>query len=240
MVYRIVVCDDDKVYADKTGQFIQAYCKRNKISVSLDIFYESGPVLDAVESRKNYDLCILDIEMRKFSGLEIAKRIKETEPKTLVILLTAHIEFAVAGYDLNVFRYIPKTDFANRMEAALEAAFDWLAFQEGKFYFIRNSRRFEKIAYNEICYMYKKQKNTMIFTESGEEIPVRKTLAEIYKELNSDEFIYIDRCYIINILKVKRIDGRKVFLPCGVTLNMSIAHSAQTRKQINQFWGDRV
>ena len=239
-MYKIAICDDDIEFMSGLERFVKDYCTRNHILVKIDTFSESGGMLDTVESRKYYDLYILDIEMPGYNGMYIAKRIKETLPQTLIILVTVHMEFAIDGYILDVFRYIPKNCLNARLENALRDAFQRLQMQEGKFYIISNSRRFEKIDYNDICYIYKKQKNTMIVTERAEEIPVRKTLNNVYEELDGEEFIYIDRCYIINMLKIKRIENERVYLSCGKSLTMSVLNSAKVKKKVSLFWGERI
>ena len=71
----IAICDDDIEFMSGLERFVKDYCTRNHILVKIDTLSESGGMLDTVESRKYYDLYILDIEMPGYNGMDIAKLI---------------------------------------------------------------------------------------------------------------------------------------------------------------------
>ncbi len=52
---------------------------------------------------KQMDILILDIEMPKMSGFEIANYVKKSNPNCLIIFMTSHVNYAVDGYkDINL------------------------------------------------------------------------------------------------------------------------------------------
>ena len=55
--------------------------------------------------------------------------------------------------------------------------------------------RMEKIPYKHILYIQRDGKNARIISENGES-KVRKSLKKIYEELDTQEFIFIDRGFI--------------------------------------------
>ena len=66
----------------------------------------------------DFNLCILDIEMPKLSGMEVAKLIKDTP----VIFTTAYKEYAAEAFDLNAIDYIQKPIQKERFEKAISKA----------------------------------------------------------------------------------------------------------------------
>ena len=58
-----------------------------------------------------YDIVITDIRLPQGSGLDIVQQVRETQPETLVILVTAYasVDSAVQALNLGAFRYIIKT-----------------------------------------------------------------------------------------------------------------------------------
>jgi two-component system response regulator AtoC len=60
--------------------------------------------------RRNYDLVVLDIKLPGIDGIEVLKRIKESNKDELVIMITAHggIESAVQCMKLGAFHYLTK------------------------------------------------------------------------------------------------------------------------------------
>jgi len=68
------------------------------------------------------DMVLLDIGMPELSGLDVLKRLRGLDHIPAVILTTAHDEFAVRAFELEVLDYILKPIVARRCVAALERA----------------------------------------------------------------------------------------------------------------------
>jgi len=71
-------------------------------------FLEAIPGLD-------FNVCILDIQMPGFTGLEVAQHLKDK----LIIFTTAYKEFAAEAFDLNAVDYIRKPLQKERFEKAI-------------------------------------------------------------------------------------------------------------------------
>lgn len=76
-----------------------------------DIFMQEFPSMD-------FDLCILDIEMPKYNGLEIAELLKNKA----VIFTTAYKEYALDAFNLQAIDYIQKPVQKERLEKAVAKA----------------------------------------------------------------------------------------------------------------------
>ncbi len=114
----IAVCDDEKIYRDKTVALIKATLGScGKINISLFLSGES--LLDACKDVK-FDLIFLDIEMQGINGLETAREIRKTNSGVMIVFLTGYSEFAVDGYEVGAFRYILKNqpDFIYKKQMA--------------------------------------------------------------------------------------------------------------------------
>ena len=69
---------------------------------------------------------------------------------------------------------------------------------------------------------------------------VRKSLQQVFEELNAPEFIFIDRGYIVNIVQVMKINDSIAVLKNGEQLPISRSHLQEVKRQINQFWGAHI
>jgi len=69
---------------------------------------------------------------------------------------------------------------------------------------------------------------------------VRKSLQQVFEELNTPEFIFIDRGYIVNIIQVMKISDGMAYLKSGVTLPISRSHLQEVKQQINKYWGAHI
>lgn len=69
---------------------------------------------------------------------------------------------------------------------------------------------------------------------------VRKSLQQIFSELDVPEFLFIDRSYIVNIIQIMKVSDGMAVLKNGVELPISRAHLQEVKLQINRFWGAHI
>lgn len=194
---------------------------------------------DITEDKFHYDLMLLDIEMPGCTGMEVAEKVKPYLPNVKIIFITSHIEYAIDAFELAIFRYVPKNDIAKRLPTAIRDALKLLELEDGKVYTIQNRSRLEKIPYREILNIEKDGKNAVIFTED-EEYKVRKSLQQVYSELEAEEFIYIDRGCIVNMIHIMQIKDGMAVLRNGTALPISRSHLQEVKEEINTYWGKHI
>ena len=82
-------------------------------------------------------------------------------------------------------------------------------------------------------------KNSVICSNTGTS-KVRKSLQKVFEELDTPEFIFIDRGYIVNIIQIMKIADGMAFLKNGEALPISRSHLQSVKQQINRFWGSHI
>lgn len=237
---KIAVCDDDHEAVQSHIRITKNCLERCRIPGEISSYMDSAGLLcDIIEDHWFFDLLLLDIEMPDVTGMEIAEKIRPYLPEVRIIFITSHLEYAIDAFELSIFRYVPKDDAGGRLSTAVQDAIRLLALEDGRTYTIRTSSRMEKIPYKNICYLERDGKNTAIITDSGVS-RVRKSLQQVYAELDSEEFIYIDRGYIVNLIKIMQIRDGMAVLKNGTSLPVSRSHLQTVKEQINQYWGEHI
>lgn len=236
----IAVCDDDKT-AVQSHQKKAEDCLRQCGTVgNISTYTNSDNLLyDITEDGFFFDLILLDIEMPGNSGMELAEKIKPFLPNVKIIFITSHIEYAIDAFELSIFRYVPKDDADRRLPAAIVDAVKLIELEDGKSYTIQTNSRLEKIPYKEIYYIERDGKNASI-TAAGGISRVRKSLQQVYEELGAEEFIYIDRGCIVNIIHIMQVKGGMAVLKNGMSLPVSRSHLQEVKEQINSYWGTHI
>ncbi|MCI9271391.1 MAG: response regulator transcription factor [Dorea sp.] len=237
---RIAVCDDDKS-AVRVHKEITENCLKQCGSIGeIAVYSTSGNLLyDITKDEFFFDLILLDIEMPGSTGMEIAEEIKPYLPNVKIIFITSHIEYAIDAFELSVFRYVPKNDIEKRLFPAICDAVKLIELEAGKVYTIQTSSRFEKIPYKAIYYIVRDGKNASIITDGGSS-KVRKSLGQVYEELGAEEFIYIDRGCIVNMIQILQVKEGAAVLNNGVSLPISRSHLQEVKEKINRYWGAHI
>ena len=236
----IAVCDDEKKLADSNRTVLESVLKELGEPAEITVYTDSSNLLyDITEDGFHYDLLLSDIEMPQISGMELAEKIKSFLPEIRIFFITSHIEYAIDAFELSIFRYIPKSEIEKRLPSAIKDAVSLINIEADKSYVIQSKGRFEKIPFKNILYIERDGKNAAINTTEGIS-RVRKSLQTVFDELNCEEFIFIDRGYIVNIIHIMQIKNNAAVMKNGTVLPISRSHLQTVKEKINSYWGKMI
>lgn len=237
---QIAICDDDKNAVAAHAKMTEESMQRCRAAGQISTYTDSENLLyDITQDKFFFDLILLDIEMPGSTGMEVAEKIKPFLPNVKIIFITSHIEYAIDAFELSVFRYVPKNDIEKRLSAAIEDAVRLISLEEGRTYTIQTNSRLERIPYKEIYSIERDGKNASITAENGVS-KVRKSLQQVYEELASEEFIYIDRGCIVNMIHIMQVKDGMAVLKNGISLPISRSHLQEVKEKINIYWGTHI
>ena len=236
-MYRIAICDDDENCLKLTEERVKEYCQEHEIDTVLTPLSDNDLLMEYIEEKRLFDAYILDVQMRTYSGLDIARQIKEVAEGAGIIFLSAYPSYAVEACGMNVVRYVLKEQMEKELPLALDALFRRLESPGGgKDYVISNQRKYVKLAQRDILYLYKEQKNVVFVLKDGREERERTTLQEVYGRLESGEMCWLDRGIILNLHHVRRVAEDRVEMTDGHVLVTNQAHTAELKKKLHDRW----
>lgn len=221
-MYRILLCDDDQEFLTLLEDKVKEYYRGKDVIVkSVD---DSDILVTLIEKSQFFDAYILDIEMQEYSGIEIARMIKQHSKSAAIIFLTAFSVYAIEACGMYIFRYILK----ERLETE-------------KRYQIVNQRKCISFFQREIIYITKEQKNAVFHKVDGTEEYDRLTLREVYQKLaNESEMCFADRGIIINLFHVCRVETDRVVLSNGEKFYFNSTQISDIKKKITLYWGNVI
>ncbi|MDF2871869.1 MAG: hypothetical protein K0R05_3444 [Anaerocolumna sp.] len=232
---KIAIVDDMRANIDCVALEVNKFFRNKSIPFRVSCYENSKNFIYDIEENQYFDICFLDIEMPDINGIELAKVINRTLRESYVVFITSHMEYAIEGYELNISRYIPKSLMDKKLPIALKDLTAEILNREKESYIIKTNSRFEKIFYKDIYYIFKEGKNSIFVTASGESRE-RKSISDVYNDLNSEEFLIIDRGFIVNTPHIMKIHNNLVVLRNGINLSISRSHMNEVKKKIIQFW----
>ena len=237
---KIAICDDEEKAVTLHERIVKACLQSQSIGYEITTYTQSRNLLyDITDDGFFYDLILLDIEMPGISGMEIPQRLKGFLPNVRIIFVTSHTEYAIDAFELSIFRYVPKNNLEVKLAAAVTDAAKLIELEAGQEYTIQTASRMEKIPYKDIFYIQRDGKNASIISSVGI-AKVRKSLQQVFDELNTPEFIFVDRGCIVNIIQIMKISDGMVVLKNGEQLPISRSHLQEVKQKINQFWGAHI
>jgi len=171
------------------------------------------------------DLIFTDINLPLLSGIDFIKAITK---HIKIIFVSAHPEFAIEGFNLDVVDFLVKLVSFDRLLKAASKAAQTNSFtyqpenQEIKVdtskIFVKENGKILRVDFDNILYIEAFGDYVKIFLLIGKTIVTMITMKKLETLLPSTIFLRIHKSHIINLNAVISIEGNSVLLETGVSL----------------------
>ena len=193
-IYRILIVEDEECCVD----ILKEYLTRLPFISSADVCQTAGAAFDHL-SQNTYDMVFLDMGLPDLSGTELIKALP-THPA--IIVTTAHPNYAVDCYDLNIIDYLLKPytyqRFLKAVGRTLNVQFTTNGMTEPKSIFIKVSRSMHRFTYSEINYVEASGIYSKVFHNQRVTL-VNETISSLEARLPSQQFMRVHKSYIVNL-----------------------------------------
>lgn len=225
MKYKVLIVDDEPLAINVIKRHLESF-------PDFELSATAQNAVDAfsIISKEHIDVVFLDINMPTMSGLELIRNLKNPP---LVVITTAFREYAVESFDLEAMDYLVKPISIERFMSSISRIEKRLALgftetktevtqqstQEKDHVFLKIDKRMVKVHFNDIVYIESLKDYVCIKTKT-EKLINHNNLVSIAEHLPEDQFVRIHRSFIINLNKVKAIEGNCIeidgkLLPIG-------------------------
>ena len=183
-----------------------------------------------------FDIYLLDVEIPEMNGLLIARNIRRQYNEPVIIYITNYVDYAVEAFEVNAYRYIPKRIIDEKLPEAYEVLLSKKTQIAENVYAIKTKNSVERIPFREIYYL-KKEGKYVVFVHKRGRNRVRMTMEELLKRIRSEEFLMIDRSYVVNLKHVISFKQQQVTLTDGSVLPVSKPRLQQVTNEMVKFFG---
>jgi len=212
MKLKCIIIDDEPIARKVLQEFIE----------EIDYLELAGQAENSLKAmsllnNNDIDIIFLDINMPKINGIEFLKTTK-LKLNASIIMTTAYTEYAVEAFGLEVLDYLVKPIAFDRFLKACNKAKETEALKKtiqvqptkaNDHFFVKYNNQIEKIFYDDLAYAEAMLNYVMLYTNS-KKMMVYITIKSLEEQLPADSFIKVHKSFIVNILKVKSIEGNMI------------------------------
>lgn len=206
-----VVCDDELPALELMRSMLEEI---GEVTIG-GAFQAVGDAMAYVE-RGSVDLLVMDVEMPGMTGIEAFKSLS-LDPKPLLILATAHPEYALDAFDVDAIDFLVKPFDADRVAKAVEKASrlhrlisaskpERVAPSEGEggSLAIKNGSSVFLIPHGEIQWIEAAGDYSLVHTADREHA-MRSTVTALESQLPPEQFVRVHRSSIVNVAAVDAV-----------------------------------
>lgn len=224
---RVCLVDDDSTQLEYFKTIIDKWANIQNINVDIDFYLSAEEML--FENPKSYpfDMIILDIQMKKISGIELAKRIRNKDKSVILAFVSGVADYVFEGYEVQAIRYILKPIKQQQVFELLDLV-KTKEVEREKFMVLSISGEKKKVKYSDILYV-ESMGHYVIFHLKNEKIDYKQNISNLFEELSENNFVRTHRSYIVNLKYVDKITRDT----CCLTEHIEVPISRSAYKLVN-------
>ncbi len=208
-IKHIAVCDDETEQRTYLIQLVREwFLQQPSLYADVKGFPSAEAFLFEYEENKDWQLLVLDIEMKQMSGMSLAKKLRSEGNSVPIVFVTGYDDYMEEGYDVEALHYLMKPLSVERFHLVLNRAL--LTKEEPRHIFetaegdilLSNSSIWYAEAEGHYCTLYTKDKSYRL----------RCSISALEKQLEGAGFEKPHRSYLVNLRHVILIKPQEVIL----------------------------
>jgi DNA-binding LytR/AlgR family response regulator len=205
---RIAIVEDMEQERSRIKEYVENYFAGQDSTAELFLFADGCDLLEQYPPQ--LDLVLLDIEMERIDGLQTAHRIREFDEKVQILFVTAMVQYALEGYQVDAADFLVKPIrypvFCSRMDRVVRK----ILAGRPRFLRIRQGREEISCPVQQITCIESSNKKTVIHRKDGDEIVSAEPLYTLEKRLEAEPFFRCHNAFLVNLDEVRTVSSSEV------------------------------
>lgn len=233
-MYKIGICDDDKILCSALEEKIYEISKEIAVKVDVNVWYSGESIQNDLKKGIELDLIFLDIELVQKNGIAVGNFIRNEmeDMQTHIVYISSKESYAMQLFKVQPLDFLIKPVPAEQIKEVLMRSIKQKRNADVYFEYQKGNSVL-RVLVKDIAYFMSMDKKIIIVKKDGEEEFYGK-LKNIAENLPAD-FIMIHQSYIINQNYVSEYSYETVKMVNGENLNISKPYRKETRSKIKQY-----
>ncbi len=229
---KILICDDEKIIHDEIQKNLSAF-SNDIADTAITNCYSGEEAMTLIDSSDVFDIVFLDIEMGATNGIEVAEKIRETQPDTIIIFVSSHKNYVFDAFRCEALHYIVKPIERTEFEDVFNRTLHKYRLLNNFFPVKWNHSR-SNLKIDDILYIEGFKRRLIVHTEDKTYEHIGK-LSDAYEELCPHGFVYVHQGFIVNMHYIRSFYADKVELQNGQTVMVSVRKRADALKTYDKY-----
>ena len=235
----VMVCDDLEEERAALARMLRDYGRRREVEIRLESAAGGEELLDRW-SPGRWDVVFLDIFMPGLSGVETARQLRRRDSACALIFATTSQEHGLESFELQAMDYLVKPFRQEEVDQAM----DWFVQREAarlRLIQVGSEEAPATLRAGDVVWM-EMRRHTAVIQAGGRTYEVRRTMEALEEELGGDRFFRCHRSYLVNLDRVRSLEGRDFLMEDGQRVPISAKRYGEARQRFQEWllvknWG---
>lgn len=204
---RLALVEDDVGYRNQLKEYITRYEQNSGERFSIREFADGDEI--ALNYKPEYDIILMDIEMKFMDGMMAAEEIRRVDTEVIIIFITNSPQYAIKGYAVDALDYVLKPVAYFAFSQRLSRAIERLQHRNRHFLQINTREGTHKLDVKQLYYVESQGHDLYFHTENGELIGTG-SMQDTEKKLDGHGFFRCNKGYLVNLEHVDTVHGEEI------------------------------
>lgn len=225
---KIVICDDEPEILKELKRRVEEFCRARAYRCAVASYTEPEQLVERLK-KEDVDICLLDIDMPRMDGMDIARFINEKQLSLILIFVTGQDMLVYESFRYHPFSFIRKSMLDVELEDTLQRAMRQICGRQTLC--LRIGTETVRLDLAEILYV-EADGNYVKIRTVRETIRYRSTLSYMEENLRDKGFVRIHKGFLVNEQAVYRIGRDELVLTNQETLPVGRSNREEARRQL--------
>ncbi|MBP3401708.1 MAG: response regulator transcription factor [Clostridia bacterium] len=228
----IAIVDNDTSYVSQVKQYLTEYEKESGEIIEVSEFSDGDSIVHSYRSQ--FDIIIMDIEMRFMDGMSAAEEIRKVDSEVVIIFMTQNPHYAIRAYSVGALDYLLKPVTYFTFSQCITRAIGHAKRKKPRAITISIKGGIARFDARDVYYVESRGHNMIYHTATGD-YESTATMKETEERLQGMNFFRASKWYLINLAHVEGIhDGYAKLV--GKTLTVSRARKKEFMDALIAYW----
>jgi len=196
---KIGICDDNIIDSKILESSIKKYYESKPFKLEIFTFPNGIEFLNKNNEIRDFDIIFLDIFLNDLNGFNIAKELSKTNNKVPVILYSSSKDYAIEGYQINIFGYLLKPLYINKLYKYLDKFHDSTI---NKVLCLKKKGQNIYFNINDIIYVESRGRQVIVHTINNNDNIFYYSLDNIEEKINNESFLRSHKSFLVNMNRI--------------------------------------
>ncbi len=230
---QIAVCDDNIDELSNMIHLINQYRSSKHLNCEYTVFTNGFELISTLEKGKQFDIYCLDIIMPGFTGIDVAKEIRNFDKNAPILFFTSSSEFALESYSVKAINYVLKPISKEKLFFTFDEVMEHIKVEENdNAVIVKSNEGIQKILISNLVFAEVIGRNVLYHLLSGKVIECLESFSAVCENLlKYGRFIKTHRSYIVNMQYVDTIENQKLTLQTLSTIPIAQGKAREIKQQ---------